>query len=207
METTNPLNIGQRSSTRRRRTIASLKIAACILTLLVLAREAGVISLTIYRSNIRRHMEFSSNQSYSLDSYASQNAQNLSLEKVSLPTSLSYVEEAIAVRLRALEDRVGAKYEAQLSVSELQVNLSGLYWVPLYKTASVTFEATWSLQVAGPGLTLDVEEKIHGDATAKVSGLCSVRTFQEIVGSELGEALSKRITSKLSQVALGSFNK
>lgn len=72
------------------------------------------------------------------------------------------------------------------SVDLEKVDISGLYWLPLYKPGTCDFAASYRLHAAMHG-------QVHGRIDCTVTGVCSAYTYRQIIGRLIAHEIAREI--------------
>jgi hypothetical protein len=186
MDTTHelPPNSGQASAPSKRSRNWPWIVLGVFLAILVV-RETGFVSVDFYKS----------------DSKSSTQADHHSSSVVVAGGPVAFHSDTGMTSVRARRDSLTAQaviaalselHVAGLSVVIESIDLSGLFWLPLYKSgyceyaASYRMDGNWSLN-----------GRVQGQISCDVQGLCSVHTYRRKIGRMVASEIEKEIRSKL----------
>ncbi|MEO7714793.1 MAG: hypothetical protein ABIY70_01205 [Capsulimonas sp.] len=173
----------------RRKSQIILAVAACLIMVGYL-RETGHIGLNLYsaRNSASSTTSVASVTSASAPTPRSAGAMGQPaasiVETHGDPRLVQYVRDAIA-------GIPGAKPPAHIVVKRLTTR--GSYWVPIYKTGVCSYDIRLSdgdpnaAVASGDANGVHYMGTLSGEIDEKVTGVCSVYHFQELVGQEVGK--------------------
>jgi len=144
-----------------------------LLGLLLVLRETGLVNLILYRSSWTAHTE----SSYQGVRFAGFGGRATGTAEVKAKNH-SVAAEAAADALRDMH--------LSASVDLERLDISGLYWLPLYKQGTCDFAASYRLHGA-------VHGQVHGHIDCTVTGVCSAYTYRQIIGLLIANEIAREI--------------
>jgi hypothetical protein len=136
-------------------------------------RETGLVNLDLYWSNSTQHTE-SSYQGVIVGGFGGQATE---------PAEVKANDQTVAAQAAAdaLRDM-----HPSASVALERVDISGLYWLPLYKQGTCDFAASYHLHGT-------VHGQVHGHIHCTVTGVCSAYTYRQIIGRLVAKEIARQI--------------
>jgi hypothetical protein len=170
-------------------------LAVAVAAVLVL-REAGAVNLDFYVAKSKASVN-----STVVTSRVTSGGEEVPLAEFAFVPKVttrsgSAVAKAAGDALRRMKTPRETFATGRLTVDVTAVGLKGHYLLPLWKTGRCEFTARYELDAERGRSSVTVNGTVEGSIDSTVKGICSVRTFNRIVGRELAAEVEKQITKQ-----------
>lgn len=174
-----------------------LSLVICLLIAILILREAGFLNLDFYSSRLAAETG-----SQVTTSRTSSDQEVVDLSTVSFVPDVTLKEDTALVKaggdaLRKVQVAGYGEHKGQLAVSLEKADVKGLYWLPLYKRAQVSYAETFTLGVQASASSVSINGRVQGQIDCAVTGACSVYKFRQLVAQEISAEMEKAIRSQL----------
>lgn len=172
---------------------------AAVLALLLLAREGGLFNLYLcgFHANSKTQSLFYGRQSSESGETVSELTKNIqhTFNAKGWQSGFDFRMFQGSRFAGDLQDEIqkGLRKEPTVIANLEAIELSGAYWLPLFKTGNCKYRVR--LQVVGKDAVV-YNGSLDGETELDFLGLCTVRTLKEVLGAEI----AKRIIESLEFV-------
>ena len=188
-----PLGAGRprRKPSRVRRIVIIVLVA---LALAAVARETGVVDFTYYRSDANSRWHTNCRSSWSGVSGEGERASKRAPATYEWSGTDDGLCSAVAEAGREIELPKGDG--GHVAVMVYEAGLNGPYWVPLYKTGSSRWRASFSYHFKTSQATVQREGEVAGSSDLTAKGLLSARNYRELIARQIAGCISKAVLEK-----------
>jgi hypothetical protein len=144
-----------------------------LLALLPVLRETGLVNLDLYQFSSTENTE-SSYQSVTFAGFGGHATEAADVKA----KNQTVAAQAAADALRDMHPSASVDLE--------RLDMSGLYWLPLYKQGTCDFAASYHRHGA-------VHGQVHGHIDCTVTGVCSAYTYRQIIGRLVAKEIAREI--------------
>jgi hypothetical protein len=115
------------------------------------------------------------------------------------PGQSTTIGTAAAERLQQMRIAGAGPYQGRLIICLQQADLTGAYFLPLYKPVDCDFATTYQLVAEGVGASIVIDGQLKGRLEGKVFGVCSVHKLQQLVGQEIASQIENHIRNLINR--------
>jgi hypothetical protein len=144
-----------------------------LLALLLVLRETGLVNLDLYQFNSTQNTE-SSYEGVMFGGFGGQATEPAEVKA----NNQTVAAQAAADALREMQPAASVDLE--------RLDISGLYWLPLYKQGTCDFAASYHLHGT-------VHGQVHGHIDCTVTGVCSAYTYRQLIGQLVAKEIAREI--------------